>query len=96
MKRMIVMLMAMLCVAGFANAQTVSVNNDIQAITFDLSNTDWFEKDGNTNVSSVGLSLYHLDTVGTFGSFMRVNTKFDDLNKMFQQNQHIVLCMVRQ
>lgn len=85
MRKIIFMLMTTLFLVGTANAQTVCMNTNDQAITFDLSNTDWFADSGNENVSTVGVSLYNLDTVGSFGSFMRVNTQFDNsLNDMFQ------------
>ena len=87
MKRMIVMLMAMVCVAGFANAQTVTLNSSDTAITFDIGNTDWFAtgEANDLNVTSVGLSLYKLNNVGVFDYFMRVNTQFGGtMGDMFQ------------
>jgi len=71
-------------IAGFANAQTVCMNTNDQAITFDLSNTDWFSG-SEADETWIGVSIYNLDTVGTFGSFMRANILFDEgINDMFQ------------
>lgn len=74
MKRLVSLIAVMLLVVGVANAQTPA--ND-EAFTIDLANTNWFPKSGELNDTFVGLSLYKLDSVGTFGSYMRFSTKFD-------------------
>lgn len=91
MKRLvsIFMVLSTLLVAGFAGAQEYSVKvTAIQkAFTVDLANTDWFPSDNAPNVTSVGITLYNLDTAATFDSFMRVSTEFD-IDNMFGSDSH--------
>ncbi len=86
MKRMTALFAILIMLVAFnvANAQTVCMNTNDQAITFDLSNTDWFSN-SEADETWVGVSIYNLDTVGTFGSFMRANVLFDQsTNDMFE------------
>ena len=93
-KKWFIGLFVFMGVAMVANAQTetkvctkVCQTSSVEkAFTFDLSNTDWFNESG-TNITTVGLSLYNLDTVGTFDTFMRVNTTFNELEDMFQASE---------
>jgi hypothetical protein len=83
------MVLLTLFATGVASAQEYSVKVSAveKAITFDLSNTDWFAKDGAPNTSSLGVTLYNFDSAGTFDSFMRVNTDFD-IDTMFSAESH--------
>lgn len=82
------MVLSML-VAGAASAQeySVKVSAAEKAFTLDLSNTNWFPKDGELNTTSFGATLYNFDTAGMFDSFMRVNTVFD-MNTSFEPQSH--------